>query len=239
MGPAMIGTGDVVLRLSVAAIFGMLVGIERERRLRAAGMRTLALVGLGSALFTLVSAYAFNDLTFAHHLSFDPTRVMAQIVSGIGFLGAGTIFLRRDVVRGLTTAAALWVVAAIGMAVGAGLWAPAITGIVAVLVVLAVLWPIERVFFPQNSPHTVRVRIASMVEASALIGRVHDEMSRAGVLVEAVSVRAGTRKGEIIQVNCRFADVQQLAQAVQRLRQLPGVQAVRADVPGLRPGRSA
>jgi putative Mg2+ transporter-C (MgtC) family protein len=230
----MIGLGDVLLRLSVAAVFGMLVGIERERRVRAAGMRTMALVGLGSALFTLVSAYAFNDLIFAHHLSFDPTRIMAQIVSGIGFLGAGTIWLRKDIVRGLTTAAALWVVAAVGMAVGAGLWAMSITGIVAVLVVLALLRPVERVFFPQSGPHTVRIRVSSMVEASALIGRVYEEMSQAGVHVEALSVRAGRSKGEIIQVNCRFAHAQQMAQALQRLRQLPGVQAVRADVPGLR-----
>ena len=235
----MIGIGDVVLRLSVAALFGMLVGIERERRARAAGLRTMGLVGLGSALFTLVSAYAFSDLAAARHLTIDPTRIMAQIVTGIGFLGAGTIWLRKDLVRGLTTAAALWVVAAIGMAVGAGLWAPAVTGMVAVLVVLALLRPIERVFFPQSGPHIVRVRVSTIGEASTLIGRVYEEMSQAGVHVEALSVQAARRTGEIIRVNCRFAHAQQMAQAVQRLRQLPGVQAVRADVPGLRPERIA
>src|SRR5207245_1639317 len=100
----------VMLRLLVALILGAVVGLERERQERAAGLRTVTMVSLGSCLFTIVGAYGFPNT--------DPSRVAAQIVTGIGFLGAGTIFLRKDLVRGLTTAASIWAGAAIGMAAG-------------------------------------------------------------------------------------------------------------------------
>ena len=110
----------VLLRLSVAAALGGAIGLERELRERGAGLRTHLVVCLGSALFTLVSAYAF----VGPHV--DPTRIAAQIVSGIGFLGAGAIIRQGLSVRGLTTAATLWLVAAIGMAAGAGYYDAAI-----------------------------------------------------------------------------------------------------------------
>src|SRR3989441_11383310 len=99
-----------MLRLLVALVLGAIVGLERERVERAAGLRTVTMVSLGACLFTIVGAYGFSQT--------DPSRVAAQIVTGIGFLGAGTIFLRKDLVRGLTTAATIWTVAAIGMAAG-------------------------------------------------------------------------------------------------------------------------
>jgi putative Mg2+ transporter-C (MgtC) family protein len=230
----MIGAGDVLLRLSVAAVFGLAVGVERERRARAAGMRTMALVGLGAALFTLISAYAFNDLIVKQHLQIDPTRIMAQIVSGIGFLGAGVIWLRKDMVRGLTSAAALWVVAAVGMACGAGLWVFALIGIAAALVVLALLRPVERLIFPEHGLHVLRVWVGSMAEAGPLITRVYEACARAGVSVETLGVHPSKREHEVIEVRCRIKNAGQLARAMEGLRGLPGVQAVRADVRGLR-----
>src|SRR5437660_3408021 len=104
-----------MLRLTVSLLLGGLIGLERERQERAAGLRTVTMVSLGSCLFTLVGAYGFGMPGRV-----DPTRVAAQVVTGIGFLGAGTIFLRRDLVRGLTTAATIWTTAAVGMAAGAG-----------------------------------------------------------------------------------------------------------------------
>ena len=104
--------------LAIAFLLSAIIGLERQHRLKAAGVKTHSLVGLGSALFTLVSAYGFSDISTA--ASVDPTRVAAQIVSGIGFLGAGVIFVRHDTVSGLTTAASIWVTAAVGMACGAG-----------------------------------------------------------------------------------------------------------------------
>src|SRR5579883_2140530 len=113
----MIAPEQVLFRLVIATILGGLVGLERERLDRAAGLRTHALVALGAALLMLVSAFGFSDVLHTPQVTLDPSRVAAQVVSGIGFLGAGTIILRREIVRGLTTAASVWSVAAIGLAV--------------------------------------------------------------------------------------------------------------------------
>lgn len=133
--------GELLLRLALAAALGGAVGIERELREREAGFRTHLLVSLGSALFTIAGAYGFQDFLGR---SFDPTRVAAQIVTGIGFLGAGAILRQGLAVRGLTTAATLWVVAAIGLTSGAGYYSAAVitTGLV-----LFSLWPLRIVSY--------------------------------------------------------------------------------------------
>ena len=128
---------ELGLRLAAGLVLGAIIGFEREMHRQPAGFRTHSLVALGAALFTIVSAYAFTGPNV------DPTRIAAQIVSGIGFIGAGTILQHRGNVRGLTTAASLWAVAAIGTAAGAGLLAMAIIGTLLILVVLAVLDRIE------------------------------------------------------------------------------------------------
>jgi putative Mg2+ transporter-C (MgtC) family protein len=111
---------DVLWRLVLALALSTLIGLEREVRQKSAGLRTHSLVGVGSAAFMLVSAYGFADV-IGQHVTLDPSRVAAQIVSGIGFIGGGIIFVRRDVVRGLTTAASVWVTAAVGTACGGDL----------------------------------------------------------------------------------------------------------------------
>jgi putative Mg2+ transporter-C (MgtC) family protein len=129
------------LRLSVAAALGGAVGFERELRERQAGLRTHLLVALGSALFTVVSAYGFHEFLAQGGATVraDPTRIAAQIVSGIGFLGAGAIIRQGLSVRGLTTAATLWLVAAIGMAAGAGYYSAALITTAAALLTLGPL----------------------------------------------------------------------------------------------------
>jgi putative Mg2+ transporter-C (MgtC) family protein len=107
--------------LGLAFVLSSLIGLEREWRQKSAGLRTNALVGTGAALFLLVSKYGFGDIVLGKVVVLDPSRVAAQIVSGIGFIGGGLIFVRGDAVRGLTTAAVVWVTAAVGMAAGAGL----------------------------------------------------------------------------------------------------------------------
>lgn len=126
---------ELVLRVALAAVLGGAIGAERELRERGAGLRTHMLVSVGSALFTLVSAYGFSDFRFSSPsgVVFDPTRIAAQIVTGIGFLGAGAIIRQGISVRGLTTAATLWIVAAIGLATGAGYYSAAIVTTAAVL----------------------------------------------------------------------------------------------------------
>ena len=130
-----IGWPEVLLRLFVAAGLGGAIGLERELRERQAGLRTHLVVSVGSALFTLVSAYGFHNF----EAKVDPTRIAAQIVSGIGFLGAGAIIRQGLSVRGLTTAASLWLVAAIGMASGAGYWDGALIATLGALLTLGPL----------------------------------------------------------------------------------------------------
>src|SRR5947209_14732791 len=112
---------DVIWRLALALVLSSAIGLEREIGQKAAGLRTYSLVGVGSAVFMLVSIFGFSDPIGPAHTALDPSRVAAQIVSGIGFIGGGIIFVRRDTVRGLTTAAGVWVTAAVGMACGGNL----------------------------------------------------------------------------------------------------------------------
>jgi putative Mg2+ transporter-C (MgtC) family protein len=137
-----LGWDDNLVRLAVAAVLGGAIGFERELRDREAGLRTHMLVCLGSALFTLVSAYGFRDFLTSGQavIRADPTRIAAQIVTGIGFLGAGAIIRQGLSVRGLTTAATLWVSAAIGIAAGAGYYSGAV---LATVVTLFALWPLR------------------------------------------------------------------------------------------------
>ena len=109
-----------IVELLAAFVLSAAIGLERELRQKSAGLRTYTLVGVASALFLLISKYGFTDVLVPGHIVLDPSRVAAQIVTGIGFLGGGVIFVRADVVKGLTTAATVWVVAALGMACGAG-----------------------------------------------------------------------------------------------------------------------
>jgi putative Mg2+ transporter-C (MgtC) family protein len=190
----------VVLRLAVAAGLGAAVGFERELRDREAGMRTHLLVALGSCLFTLISAYGFHDFLASGDtvVRADPSRIAAQIVTGIGFLGAGAIIREGLSVRGLTTAGSLWVVAAIGMAVGAGFyWA----GVATTALTLFALGPlrilghsiIERVRPEENrviielaADHSVEPLLAILPEIHQL--EVEDQRDRRIVRLELDAV---------------------------------------------------
>ena len=112
---------DFVWRLVLAAIFGTIIGLDREYREKEAGFRTHFLVSLGSALMMIVSQYGFSEILTHDGVSLDPSRIAAQVVSGIGFIGAGTIIFNHQIVRGLTTAASLWATAGIGLTAGAGM----------------------------------------------------------------------------------------------------------------------
>lgn len=126
---------EFILRIFVAALLGGLIGLEREYRAKEAGFRTHFLVALGSALFMIVSAYGFKEAMYSDLQRWDVSRIAAQVVSGIGFIGAGTIIFHKseNVVRGLTTAAGLWVTAAIGLACGGGMYVLSIASTLMVL----------------------------------------------------------------------------------------------------------
>lgn len=134
---------EFTLRLVLAGVLGAVIGLDREYRAKEAGFRTHFLVSLGSALIMIVSQYGFAGVLGTPGVSLDPSRVAAQIVSGIGFLGAGTIIFQKQFVRGLTTAAGLWATAGIGMAVGGGLYA---LGLIATLLTLAGLELLTLIF---------------------------------------------------------------------------------------------
>ncbi|MCJ2105274.1 MgtC/SapB family protein [Methylobacterium sp. E-041] len=144
-------------RLALAALLGSVIGLERERLLWAAGLRTHMLVCVGSCLIMLVSTYGFADALGARNVVLDPSRVAAQVVSGIGFLGAGTILLRGEVVKGLTTAASLWAVAAIGLAIGGGLYVPAVATTTFVVAILAGVKPLEERWRDRMQTRTLRL----------------------------------------------------------------------------------
>ena len=127
-------TLDFILRLFVAALLGGLIGLEREYREKAAGLRTHFLVALGSSLFMIVSAYGFDGALTNPQMRLDVSRIAAQVVSGIGFIGAGTIIFQKNAIHGLTTAAGVWVTAAIGLTCGAGMYILALSATLLVLI---------------------------------------------------------------------------------------------------------
>lgn len=131
---------EFIFRVFIAALLGGMIGFEREYRAKEAGLRTHFLVAMGSALFMIVSQYGFNAV-LGTSITLDPSRVAAQVVSGIGFIGAGTIIFQKHVIKGLTTAAGLWVTSAIGLACGSGLY------LLSVASTLLVLLCLETIFF--------------------------------------------------------------------------------------------
>jgi putative Mg2+ transporter-C (MgtC) family protein len=145
--------------LILAFVLSAMVGLEREIRQKSAGLRTYTLVGVSAALFMLISKYGFNDVLSAGRVVVDPSRVAAQVVSGIGFIGGGVIFMRRDVVRGLTTAASVWLTAPLGMACGAGLPVLAVATTVIHFIVMLV-FPRLAAALPKEKRLATRLRIS-------------------------------------------------------------------------------
>lgn len=148
---------ELVIRLLIAAVLGSAVGLERERLSWAAGLRTHMLVCVGACLFMIVSIFGFNDVLGHPDVTLDPSRVAAQVVSGIGFLGAGAIILRGEIIRGLTTAASLWSVAAVGLAVGGGMYVEAVAAIAIILIILAGVKPLEERYRDKTQAFELRV----------------------------------------------------------------------------------
>jgi putative Mg2+ transporter-C (MgtC) family protein len=224
-----------LVRLGVAILLGTLVGAERERGIlgeHVAGMRTLALVALGAALFMLVSAYGFTAFTGAGYASVDPSRIAAQVVTGISFLGAGTILLRRNLVRGLTTAATVWVVAAIGLACGLGLLVEAAVATLLGLFVLAVLRPLERRLFPRARLQRVHLRLTRDTDPAQMLSVIHDTFRRNATHLDAIDLAVGPHGDELV-LRCHGHDPHAVVRSIAALRILPGIQSIDAELPGI------
>ncbi|ADV98560.1 putative membrane protein [Yersinia pestis biovar Medievalis str. Harbin 35] len=164
---------DLLLRITLAGILGGLIGLERQLRAKEAGLRTHILVGIGSAMFMIVSKYGFEDLLVLEHVSFDPSRVAAQVVSGMGFLGAGTIMIQKQMVKGLTTAAGMWVTAAIGLVIGSGLYEIGIYGTLMTLVVLEVFRQLSQRLLGQHYYIVVKLPPESVPLVLVALQKLH------------------------------------------------------------------
>jgi putative Mg2+ transporter-C (MgtC) family protein len=227
--------------LSLALGLSALIGIEREIRQRSAGLRTHALVGVGAALFVLVSKYGFNDVLTPGLVVLDPSRVAAQIVTGIGFIGGGLIFVRRDAVRGLTTAAGIWVTAAIGAAAGAGLPVIAVCATGAYGLVVLGFTPLVR-RLPRSSSviSVIRVRY---VDGRGILREVLRHATGAGFVVAEVATqelgslqgvgsdREGTSQAALVEVSLQIHGKGSVEHLAAELSELPGVEAVTAVDP--------
>jgi putative Mg2+ transporter-C (MgtC) family protein len=205
----------VLLRLTVAAVLGGAIGFERELRERQAGLRTHLLVCVGSALFTIVSAYGFHEFLVSGGslVRTDPTRIAAQIVTGIGFLGAGAIIRQGLSVRGLTTAATLWLVAAIGMASGAGYYSAALIATAGALLTLGPLRVVAYRIVRRYRPETQRLLVE--IPAGGSVAPVVDAIERRGGRVVALEIaQEGDRRSVAADVELRDTGAPEFVAAV-------------------------
>ena len=177
-------TGEFILRIFIAAMLGGAIGLEREYRAKEAGFRTHFLVGLGSALFMLMSMFGYDDVVSRDVIyRVDPSRVAAQVVSGIGFIGAGTIIFQKHIVRGLTTAAGLWVTAAIGLTCGSGKY------LLAVAATIMVLMCLEAMNFVLHRFGAKNILVTFLSPTSSKVQEVLKQMKRDGISINSYELK--------------------------------------------------
>ena len=190
----------------MAFVLSAAVGLEREFRHKSAGLRTYTLVGVSAALFMLVSKYGFMDVLEAGRVVVDPSRVAAQIVSGIGFIGGGVIFMRRNIVRGLTTAASVWLTAALGMACGAGLPILAVATAIGHFAIMFV-FPKLVAFLPRERRTASRLRIAYR-EGHGRLQTILVICTQLRFVLDHVDVERGTASVELSEEALDRADLE-------------------------------
>ena len=213
-------TWDFFFRLLVAGVLGALVGVDREYRAKEAGFRTHFLVALGSALFMIVSKYGFEDVLGDEGVGLDPSRVASQVVTGIGFLGAGTIIIQKLFVRGLTTAAGIWATAAIGLAVGAGQYWLGVSATALTLLGLEGLGYIFRNFSQRN------INLTFTASDTDSLQLVMDEIERKRHLVVSFTTEVVERAGgNCLRVTMvvRARKLDDEVRLIQFVQSLPGV----------------
>lgn len=208
-----------IVPLLLAALLGGTVGFERESTGRPAGLRTHILVCVGSALVMIVSIEMWKFSQGA--VNADPGRIAAQVVSGIGFLGAGTIMREGATIRGLTTAASLWVVSAVGLAVGAQLYLPAILGVVIILVTLRSLSELEQRYIRHVGLHSLSI---SVLDTPGRLAAVASVVARAGGHIQAVSLTPSETVGTVtIKLQVKLKPSGGISDVVQELCTTEGV----------------
>jgi len=215
---------DMIVRLLVAAALGSIIGADRERLSWAAGLRTHMLVSVGACLVMIVSAFGFAEAIKTPNVVLDPSRVAAQVVSGIGFLGAGSILLRGEVVRGLTTAASLWTVAAIGLAVGGGLYVEASAATAVIMIILAGIKPLEERFQQRHKSHEILIA-AKQGELS--IAALDTALGYRARRISRFIARPGETDGQDdVEITLTRLSPREVEEIVRDLAKIPGVARV-------------
>jgi putative Mg2+ transporter-C (MgtC) family protein len=212
--------------LGVAFLLSSVIGLERELRQKSAGLRTHTLVGVGAAVFVLVSKFGFSDVVSEGTVNLDPSRVAAQVVSGIGFIGAGVIFVKRAGVRGLTTAAAVWLTAAVGLAAGAGLVPLAIGATCAHLIVAYVYSPLVRLLPP--SRRSLTAIEVSYRDREGVLRRVLSQATGIGYVISDLDVARSDTDRAVVAVRFEVEGSRSVGSLVEGLQSLDGVIEVRA-----------
>ena len=228
--PWFIDNTHLLLRIAVSLLLGALIGFERERKNHAAGLRTHILVCLGSCLIMILSIYGFADFVNEPNVRLDPARLAAQVITGVGFLGAGTIVITGRSITGLTTAASVWVVMAIGLSVGAGFYVPAVFTAVLVLLILWGLNIVEQRFTKQ--PKQALVSLHADDETFAIDG-VKAVLEAFGVKLVRIqffneqSRSSGTERR--IQLSVVVPQKDRILELAEVLRKLEGVKTLSLD----------
>ncbi|WP_236559988.1 MgtC/SapB family protein [Paraburkholderia domus] len=223
-----IGNFEILSRLLMAALLGSVIGFERERLNWAAGLRTHMLVCVGASLMMMVSAFGFADALGQKNVVLDPSRVAAQVVSGIGFLGAGSILLRGEVVRGLTTAASLWSVAGIGLAVGGGMYTAAFGATIIILIILAGVKPLERRFISVRQQRSIQLLAE---RGSVSLDSLHRALGTGSIRVKQFIVQQSEDDPELddVQIALSRASSNEFAAICARLEMMAGVRECRQE----------
>lgn len=224
---------DILWRLGLALLLSSAIGVEREMRQKTPGLRTYSLVGVGSAVFMLVSIFGFSDMVGQPNVALDPSRVAAQIVSGIGFIGGGIIFVRRDTVRGLTTAAGVWVTAAVGMACGGGMPIIAVTTTLVYFVVAFVYAKlVSRLPRSRDAPSELRL---VYLDGHGILREALAECARRGFSISDLSIKHSGAVGSngstaaVVTVELGVRGRGPLAELATELNEMDGIVDVHAD----------
>lgn len=218
----MLAWDEILIRLITASILGAFIGLERERKTWSAGMRTHMLVCVGSCLIMIVSAFGFQDILGKENITLDPSRIAAQAVSGIGFIGAGTIlFQKQGTVKGLTTAAGLWTVAGIGLATGGGLYITAIMTTGIVLIILWILQPIEKKYIRHFVRQTLRITTDIDSKEVDILNILNENEFN----IEGLNL-IKSDETHILEINFEGANPEKMALLIDQLRKLDSIKEV-------------
>lgn len=222
--------GEMVLRLLLAALFGGIVGMERGSGDRPAGFRTHILVCAGSALIMLVSMYGFegfDKVPFEYPKNRDSARIAAQVVSGIGFLGAGTILHEGITVRGLTTAASLWMISSIGLATGAGMYSIGAAATIITFITLTAFHSVEKRFAVVNSRSDKKYIRVVTSNIPGIVAQVTAFLAQNDIKVKTINVQNSTLSDKVVlELYLKFSKETNLALIMDGLQQIEGIKSI-------------